>query len=62
MASIAAANPGEVRVVDLATWVLEQGLEDDTTARPDAVHWTPEAATTISEDYLGPALVREALT
>ena len=62
MEAIAAANPGAVRVVDLAGWVAEQGLEGDTTARPDAVHWTTDAATMISTDYLGPALVREALT
>ena len=61
-AAIAAADPGAVRVVDLAGWVAEQGLEGDTTARPDAVHWTTDAATMISTDYLGPALVREALT
>jgi peptidoglycan/LPS O-acetylase OafA/YrhL len=51
-----------VRVLDLAGWVDEAGLATDGAARPDKVHWTTEAATRIATDYLGPAIVREALT
>ncbi|MFM7685194.1 MAG: acyltransferase family protein [Actinomycetota bacterium] len=51
-----------VRVIDLAAWVEQSGLAADETARPDKVHWTTEAATRIATEFLGPAVVREALT
>ena len=57
----AAADPA-VRVVDLAGWVTAAGLDGDTTARPDGVHWAPNVAALIASGFLGPAIVREALT
>ncbi|MBU6316785.1 MAG: acyltransferase family protein [Acidobacteria bacterium] len=51
-----------VRVVALDKWVEEAGLAADEAARPDKVHWTTEAATRIATDFLGPTIVREALT
>ena len=61
MDELAAANPA-VRVADLATWTNTNGIGDDVPSRPDAIHWTPEAALLIADEYLGPLLVREALT
>jgi hypothetical protein len=61
MDGIAATHPN-VRVVDLAGWVTAHGLAGDTAARPDASHWTPAMSLRIADDYLGPALVRAALT
>jgi peptidoglycan/LPS O-acetylase OafA/YrhL len=61
MDSIAATHP-RVRVVDLAHWVDSSGLARDATARPDATHWTPAVSLRIADDFLGPALVRAALT
>jgi hypothetical protein len=51
-----------VRVLDLAGWVDDAGLGADEAARPDKVHWTLETATRIATEFLGPAVVREALT
>jgi peptidoglycan/LPS O-acetylase OafA/YrhL len=62
MDQLAEMHPDRVRVAPLAEWVEEQGLSADTVARPDAVHWTPAASLRIAESYLGPLLVREALT
>ncbi|CAM9445776.1 unnamed protein product [Phaeothamnion confervicola] len=56
-----ADNPA-VRVVDLAGYVTAAGLDTDESARPDGVHWAPDAAEAIATEFLGPALVREALT
>ena len=61
MAYLALGNPA-VRVVDLAGWVDTIGLATDTGARPDGVHWSPDAAAAIARDFLGPAIIREALT
>jgi hypothetical protein len=49
-------------VLDLAGWVDDAGLGADEAARPDKVHWTLETATRIATEFLGPAVVREALT
>ncbi len=61
MARQAAADPA-VRVVDLAGWVTSAGLGGEVAARPDGVHWTSDAAAAIATQFLGPAIVREALT
>jgi len=61
MRDMAAANPA-VRVAELAAWVDDNGLAIDIPSRPDAVHWTAEASLRIATEFLGPTLVREALT
>jgi peptidoglycan/LPS O-acetylase OafA/YrhL len=61
MDELAAASPGTVSVIDLPAWIDQQGLADDHDARPDGVHWSPEAATRIAREFLGEALVRAAL-
>ena len=53
--------PLSTYVVDLPTWLATQGLDVDQAARPDGVHWSPEASTRIARDYLGEQLVRSAL-
>jgi hypothetical protein len=50
-----------VDVVDLPAWLASQGLDRDQEARPDGVHWSPEASTRIARDFLGEQLVRSAL-
>jgi peptidoglycan/LPS O-acetylase OafA/YrhL len=50
-----------ITVVDLDDWLAATGLDVDRSARPDGVHWSPEAATTIAADFLGAQLVRAAL-
>jgi peptidoglycan/LPS O-acetylase OafA/YrhL len=57
----AAGRPG-VHVVDLPTWLASTGLDLDQEARPDGVHWSPEASARIATDFLGDELVRLALT
>jgi hypothetical protein len=61
MDDLAAAHPGTVSVVDLAGWAAEHGLTDDHDARPDGVHWSPDAAARVARDFLGESLVRAAL-
>ena len=49
-------------VVDLPAWLAERGLDVDEAARPDGVHWSPEASLRIADEFLGEQLVRAALT
>ena len=39
----------------------EQGLDVDQAARPDGVHWSPEASLRIADEFLGEQLIRAAL-
>ncbi len=61
MDDIAEAYPGRVTVVDLPAWLDEQQLTTDQEARPDGVHWSPEASATIAREFLGERLLRAAL-
>jgi hypothetical protein len=61
MDDIAEAHPGRVTVVDLPAWLDEQQLTTDREARPDGVHWSPEASALIARDFLGEQLLRAAL-
>jgi hypothetical protein len=56
-----AATDGRVHVVDLAGWVATTGLDTDRDARPDGVHWAPDASTRIATDYLGEQILRAVL-
>ena len=57
----AAKFPGIVSTIDLATWSDQQGLTDDHSARPDGVHFTPEKAKQVAEQFLGNQIVQAAL-
>jgi hypothetical protein len=61
MDRIAERFPGRAHVIDLPAHLAATGLDVDQVARPDGVHWTPEAATLIATDYLGEQLIRAAL-
>ncbi len=52
-----AAAGGGVRMLDLRAWVEANGLVTSQTARPDGMHWTPEAAFDLTDRWLGPALL-----
>lgn len=58
---VSTERPGEVSVIALDDWIVEQGLDDDETVRPDGVHWDPAAAERIAEEYLGERVVRVAI-
>ncbi|MFP5487433.1 MAG: hypothetical protein ACLGHQ_03915, partial [Acidimicrobiia bacterium] len=60
-ADLAATRPGDVGVIGLDDWLVETGLDDDRTVRPDGVHWDPDAALRIVEEYLGERIIRVAL-
>jgi hypothetical protein len=62
MDRIADDMPGRVTVVDLPSWLDQQGLTDDHEARPDGVHWSADAAARIAREFLGEQLVRAALS
>ena len=48
--------------VDLRAWMEASGLADDQDLRPDGIHFTPDAATQVASDWLGPQLVAAALS
>jgi len=56
-----AADDDRADVVALDRWLRDVGLDRSEEVRPDGVHPTPEAATDVSERYLGDRLVRIAL-
>ena len=56
-----AAEDDLVEVVALDRWLQDVGLDRSEEMRPDGVHPTPEAATDVSERFLGDRLVRIAL-
>ena len=61
MAAAAESSGGRVVVVDLPAWLEPRGLDVDEAARPDGVHWSPEASLRIADEFLGEQLVRAAL-
>ena len=48
---------GPVRVLDLRAWAEANGLAASHDARPDGMHWTPQAAFDVTDRWLGPALL-----
>lgn len=56
-----ATDDDRVAVVELDRWLIDLGLDQSEELRPDGIHPTPEAATELSEQYLGDRLVRIAL-
>jgi hypothetical protein len=57
-----AVDPDRVRVVEFGEWVVAGGLATDRDVRPDGVHFTLDSATAATRDWLGPELLRAALT
>ncbi len=60
-ARLSASDPAHARVVDLRLWMESSGLADDHDLRPDGIHFTPDAATQVATEWLGPQLVAVAL-
>ena len=58
---VADSRPDAVRVVDLASWFSEEGLDSDRDARPDGVHLAPDTATSIVDRFLAEQLISAAL-
>lgn len=58
---VVAGTGPQVTSVDLAAWYPAAGFDDEA-ARPDGLHFQPEPATVLAERYLGPAILRAALT
>jgi hypothetical protein len=52
-----ATPAGAVRVVDLRAWVEANGIANNHDARPDGMHWTPQAAFDVTDRWLGPTLL-----
>jgi hypothetical protein len=53
-------HPGSA-LIDLRAWMEATGLADDHAVRPDGLHFTPEAATAVATEWVGPHLLRLAL-
>ncbi len=58
---IAASHPDTVRIIDLASWVSDNGLDADRDARPDGIHLAPEVAALVANRFLGEQLIVAAL-
>ena len=58
---VATFGTAQVGSVDVDAWVDAVGHHDDRAWRPDGVHLTPDAATQLAEQFLGPSLVLAAL-
>ena len=58
---IVAANP-KVSMVDLDGWLATSCLATNAAARPDGIHIIPPFSTQVATEFLGPALVRAALS
>lgn len=52
-----ATAAGGVRLLDLRAWVESDAIAASQDARPDGMHWTPEAAFDLTERWLGPTLL-----
>ena len=52
-----ATSGGRVRLLDLRAWVEANGIAASQDARPDGMHWTPEAAFDLTDRWLGPTLL-----
>lgn len=61
MNAVATQNPTRVHVVDLPGFLADTGMDTDDDVRPDGVHFTPEAALFIAEEYLGEQIIRAAI-
>ena len=55
-----ALRPGKVTVVDLATWVGSQSLDEDARLRPDGVHFTHDASVEVCQRYLCDVILQSA--
>lgn len=58
---LAEARPGLVSIIELDTWLTAAGLDDDRSIRPDGVHWDPDAALRIADDFLGDSIIRRTV-
>jgi hypothetical protein len=61
MASLAASDP-RVTVADLDGWLTAHSMVDSTAVRPDGIHIMPPYSQQVSAEFLGPLLVRTALS
>ena len=61
MADLAADQPDQVAVADLAWWIDQAGLAEDREARPDGVHFSAPTAEALAAEWLGPLLVNAAV-
>jgi peptidoglycan/LPS O-acetylase OafA/YrhL len=61
MDRLAESVPERVSVVDLESWLAGEGLDTDQELRPDGIHFTPEAAIEIVDNWLGEQILRAAL-
>jgi peptidoglycan/LPS O-acetylase OafA/YrhL len=62
IAEIAGVRPDAVHVIDLRSWLADQGGAADGALRPDGLHWTEEASRWVSDRYLAPTLVTIAVS
>ncbi len=60
MGEVVAAYPGRSELLDLRTWLEDNGLDQDHAIRPDGIHFGPDGALDVATRWLGPELVIEA--
>ena len=62
MGELVAAYPDRVALLDMRTWLEEQGLDDDHSIRPDGLHFCSAGSLEVASQWLGPELVIAAST
>jgi hypothetical protein len=55
-----AERPERAQLLDLRAWMEANGLALDHEARPDGLHFAPDAALAVATEWLGPQLVLAA--
>jgi hypothetical protein len=60
MADVVTAYPARVALLDLRTWLEDQGLDQDQSIRPDGIHFGLDGSLDVATRWLGPELVIEA--
>jgi hypothetical protein len=60
MGELVTAYPDRVALLDLRTWLEQQGLDQDHSIRPDGIHFGLDGSLEVAKRWLGPALVIEA--
>ena len=59
---VAATDPDRITVIDMQTWIESMGRFRDATLRPDGLHWTPEAARYVTDQFLAGSVVAAAVS
>jgi peptidoglycan/LPS O-acetylase OafA/YrhL len=58
---VAAGERDRITALDVEAWTKQSGFAADDSTRPDGMHWSKPAARTLSERFVGPAVLQAVL-